>query len=159
MLGVSAWCVMTTVHELGHLIGGWATGATLVDADLWPWHLPYSIFDPDPQPLVTLWSGPILGAAAPVLGALFLRREWAWFIAYFCILANGMYITAGLYSGDSQLDTTKLLRNGAHPIAIWVYCGLTLLLGYTGLRRHCVRILNLGNVKNHGTLDHATDKV
>ena len=46
-----AWIVMTTTHEVGHLIGGWLGGATLKEFDLTPWRLPYSIHQPDPRPL------------------------------------------------------------------------------------------------------------
>ncbi|RMF40779.1 MAG: hypothetical protein D6753_10925 [Planctomycetota bacterium] len=57
--------VMAFTHEIGHIVGGWCCGGTLKTADLIPWHLPYSIFDPDPKPLVTLWCGPILGIVVP----------------------------------------------------------------------------------------------
>ena len=66
LLGL-AWCVMTFTHEAGHIVGGWLCGGTLVDAKLWPWTLPYSVFNPDPRPLVTLWSGPVLGAVVPLI--------------------------------------------------------------------------------------------
>ena len=139
-----SWCVMTFTHEVGHILGGWCCGAKLTDFELRPWHLPYSFFDPDPYPLVTLWSGPILGVVVPVLLAVLLRRDWAWFIAYFCVLANGFYIATGWYSGDAQLDTTKLLKNGAHPISIFAYCLTTIIGGYVGFRRCCVRLLSSG---------------
>ena len=109
---------MTFVHESGHIIGGWCCGGTLKDADLWPWHLPYSLFDPDPRPLVTLWAGPILGVVLPTLLALVIRRDWAWFIANFCIIANGVYLAVAWWSGDRFLDTQMLLANGASPFAI-----------------------------------------
>ena len=48
LLLVAAWCVMLLTHELGHVVAGWAGGATLVDADLAPWRLPYSVHQPDP---------------------------------------------------------------------------------------------------------------
>ncbi len=30
------WCVMTFTHEMGHIVGGWYSGAILKDADLLP---------------------------------------------------------------------------------------------------------------------------
>lgn len=138
---VASWCVMTFIHELGHIICGYACGGTLTDADLLPWHLPYSIFEPDPLPLVTLWGGPILGVMIPLTIAFLIRAKWMWFIAYFCLLANGAYIATAWISGDRFHDTPKMLEHGAHPISIAIYCVLTIGFGYVGFRRHCVLVL------------------
>lgn len=73
--------------------------------------------------------------------AWLLRRDWAWFVANFCVLANATYIALGLVAGDSELDTTKLLNNGAHPASIWLYCAITLPIGYVGFRNSCNQIL------------------
>src|SRR5262245_34806176 len=131
---------MTFTHEMGHVVSGLACGATLKSADLRPWHLPYSIFDPDPLPLVTLWGGPILGVLVPLGFARLLQREWMWFIANFCIVANGAYIATAWFAGESYLDTTKLLDHGAHPITIAVYCLLTIGFGYVAFRRSFIRV-------------------
>jgi hypothetical protein len=138
LLLVASWMVMTFTHEMGHIIGGWCCGGTLKTADLLPWHLPYSIFDPDPKPLVTLWCGPILGVVAPVGLALAIRRECIWFVANFCALANGAYIAVAWISGDRYLDTPQLLEHGAHPVTIGVYCLVALGFGYVGFRRSCI---------------------
>lgn len=138
---ITSWCVMTFTHEMGHIVGGWCCGATLTNADLLPWHLPYSIFSPDPRPLVTLWCGPILGVLVPLLIALVVRRDWMWFVANFCIIANGAYIATAWLAGDRYLDTPKLLDHGAYPATIAIYCLLTIGFGYVGFRRSCVRIL------------------
>ena len=66
---------MTFTHEAGHVVGGWTCGGTLREAHLLPWELPYSTFEPDPLPLVTLWSGPVLGALVPLAGAAAARRQ------------------------------------------------------------------------------------
>ncbi len=141
LLLVVSWCVMTLFHELGHIICGTCCGGVLQTYDLWPWHLPLSIFDPDPIPLVTLWGGPVLGAAVPILLAFLARRDWSWFIAFFCMLANGLYLLTAWYSGDKYLDTPKLLEHGAHPITIALYCVVTIGIGYIGFRRQCLRVL------------------
>ncbi len=133
---------MTLVHESGHLICGWLCGGTLLSADLLPWHLPYSIFEPDPHPLVTLWGGPVLGVAIPFSIAALFRLDWLWFIAYFCMLANGSYLATAWFTGDRYLDTTKLLQHGAHSWSIGIYCLLTIGFGYIGFRRQCVRMLS-----------------
>ena len=133
---------MTFTHEAGHILGGWCCGGTLADADLLPWHLPYSFFSPDPHPLITLWSGPILGVIAPVIIAACVRRDWAWLIAYFCVLANGVYIATALFSGDPQLDTPKMLHQGANPVSILIYCVLAIVAGYAGFRRYGKRFFS-----------------
>lgn len=141
LLLVSSWIFLTFTHEVGHIVGGWCSGGTLETADLRPWHLPYSIFDPDPKPLATLWCGPILGVVVPLGLALAIRREWIWFIANFCVLANGAYLATAWISGDRYLDTPQLLEHGAHPLTIGLYCALTIGFGYLGFRRSCIRAL------------------
>ena len=133
---------MTLVHESGHLSCGWSCGGTLVSADLLPWHLPYSIFEPDPKPLVTLWGGPVLGVAIPFSIATLFRRDWLWFIAYFCMLANGSYLATAWFTGDRYLDTTKLLQHGAYSWSIAIYCLFCIGFGYIGFRGQCVRMLS-----------------
>ncbi len=139
---------MTFVHESGHLICGFACGGTLTSADLLPWHLPYSFFEPDPHPLVTLWGGPILGVLIPLAIAFALRTNWMWFIANFCLLANGSYLAAAWVSGDRYLDTPKLLEHGAHPFSIAIYCLLTTGFGHVGLRRQCLFVLTSNPAKD-----------
>jgi len=147
LLSVS-WCVMTFTHEIGHVIGGWVCGGHLKTAELRPWQLPYSIFNPDPYPLVTLWSGPILGVVIPVGLALFIRQSVAWFVASFCVLANGLYLAVGGLSGDNLLDTSQLLQHGAHPLSIGLYCLVTISIGYVGFRRSCIRVFSVNDRKN-----------
>jgi hypothetical protein len=160
LLLLASWIVMNFSHEMGHIIGGTCCGGSLQSADLLPWHLPYSIFEPDPFPLVTLWAGLIIGVLAPVAAAMIIQREWMWFIATFCVLANGAYIATAWFSGDRYLDTPKLLEHGASPILIGIYCLLTIGLGYVGFRRSCVSALSaptkLDTEKSH-TVDEQSD--
>lgn len=107
-----------------------------------PWGLPYSRFDPDPKPLLTLWGGPVLGVVVPLMAAAVLRRGWAWFIAFFCLLANGLYLATAWVSGERNLDTARLLEQGVHPAAILVFCAVTITVGYVGFRRQCIRVLS-----------------
>ena len=132
---------MTITHELGHIIGGACCGAMLTDFDLAPWRLPYSLHSPDPHPLVTLWAGPLPGIAVPVLAAILIGRHWAWFIADFCLIANGCYLALAWLSGDRFLDTPRLLSAGAHPATITLYCVSTIGLGYVRFRSDCIRLL------------------
>lgn len=143
---------MTVTHEAGHILGGACCGGTLRSADLAPWRLPYSFFEPDPFPLITLWAGLILGVAVPLSIALFVQRDWMWFIASFCLLANGVYIAAGWFSDDHYLDTPRLLEQGANSLSIALYCLLTIGFGYRGFRQACLKLLRQpGDSKVTGT--------
>ncbi|MEM7477058.1 MAG: hypothetical protein AAF483_18905 [Planctomycetota bacterium] len=145
-----AWVVMTTTHELGHIVAGCACGGTLASYSLSPISLPFSIFEPDPHPLVTLWSGPILGASVPVLIAWLFKHSYAMFIGYFCLLANGVYIGCAWFSGDQYLDTPKLLEHGASHASILIYCLITIGFGYLGFRHQCMTILKPESAKGGG---------
>ena len=147
ILLLTSWCVMTFIHESGHIICGCACDGRLTSADLIPWHLPYSLFDPNPRPLVTLWGGLVLGVVIPLAIALVIRRDWMWFVSHFCTLANGAYLATAWISGDRYLDTPKLLEHGAHPATIAIYCLLTIGFGYVGFRRQCIRVISSGAVK------------
>lgn len=142
LLLIASWVVMTFTHESGHILCGWASGGTLRHAVLAPWTLPHSDFDPDPHPLITLWGGPILGAIVPLIAALILRRNWIWFIANFCLLANGAYLALAWISGERYLDTPRLLEHGTHPATVVLFCVVTIGFGYAGFRRQCFRVLS-----------------
>ncbi|ELP33740.1 hypothetical protein RBSWK_02286 [Rhodopirellula baltica SWK14] len=137
-----SWIVMTLTHELGHIVGGWSGGANLVDLELSPWRLPYSIHSPDPHPLLTLWSGPILGVVVPVFAAAVIRRRPVWFVADFCILANGSYLALAWVAGDPHLDTPRLFQSGATTLSVVAYCILTICLGYVRFRNGCIFYLS-----------------
>ncbi len=139
---VVSWVVMTFTHEMGHIIGGACCGGVLQSAELRPWRLPYSFFEPDPFPLVTLWAGLLIGVLAPLAVAMLVRRDWIWFIANFCVLANGAYIAVAWFSGDRYLDTPRLLEHGASPFTLAAYCVLTIGVGYVGFRRSCISALS-----------------
>lgn len=82
------------------------------------------------------------GVLAPMGIALVIQRDWMWFLANFCILANGVYIATARFSGARYLDTRKLLEHGASPIAIAVYFLTMIGFGYVGFRRSCVSALS-----------------
>lgn len=136
-----AWVVMTVTHECGHVLGGMGCGATLTDFDLAPWRLPYSLHSPDPHPLVTLWAGPLVGIALPLSLAAIIRKRWSWFVADFCLLANGSYLALAWLSGDRFLDTPRMLDAGANPATIVCYCILTIGTGYVWFRADCIHYL------------------
>lgn len=145
VLLAAAWSVMAVTHELGHVIAGWLGGGTLQSVDLCPWHLPYSLFDPDPHPLMTLWSGPLFGVFLPLAIAGLIRHRWTWLIAHFCMLANGLYLGVALFEPYPFLDTTKLLEHGASPASVALFGLMTTGYGYIGFRRSCIDWFLKGN--------------
>jgi hypothetical protein len=142
LLLMASWCVMTTGHESGHIVAGWLCGGKLQQASIAPWSLPFSVFAPDPYPLITLWGGPILGVLVPLLAASIVRRAWMWFIAHFCLLANGSYLACAWITGERYLDTARLLDAGTHPLTLALYCAMTIGVGYVGFRQACVAVLS-----------------
>ena len=78
-----------------------------------------------------------MGVAVPLILAGVIRKDWAWFIAHFCLLANGVYLLAAWFSGQPHLDTPRLLQHGASPIVLAVYCAVTIAIGYIGFRQQC----------------------
>jgi hypothetical protein len=143
LLLLASWFVMTLTHEVGHIAGGWCGGASLIEFDLAPWRLPYSLHHPDPHPLLTLWAGPIAGVLVPCAVAAAVRHPYSWFVADFCLLANGTYLALSWISGDRYLDTPRLLDAGAWPVAIAIYCTLTIGLGYSRFRRDCMATFSI----------------
>ncbi len=117
-------------------------GATLVELQLQPWHLPHSRFVGDEHPLATLWAGFIIGCAAPLLVAAIVRRPGCWFVAWFCVVANGTYLLLGYLSGDGELDSVKMLRAGARPVELLGAVIVMLPLGYIKFRQSCVDLLS-----------------
>ncbi|MEM1097900.1 MAG: hypothetical protein AAGH92_03830 [Planctomycetota bacterium] len=153
LLVVLSWFVMTLTHELGHVLTGWLGGATLVELELLG--LPYSFYEPNPRPALMLWGGPILGVALPVLavglvglgfGNGGVASRYGWFVADFCVLANGMYLALAWKSGNETLDTARLLEAGVHPAWIAIFCVVTIGVGYVRFRRDVAEVLGRAKV-------------
>ncbi|MBA3939079.1 MAG: hypothetical protein H0X38_16655 [Planctomycetes bacterium] len=131
----ACWLAMMAVHELGHVLAGWATGGTVDHVVLGPFALSRTEMRDNPHPLCEIWSGPLLGALLPwllVLGWRLARvpaTHLPRFFAGFCLVANGAYLMAGACTGDG--DAGELIGLGA-PVWVLVVVGLPMLLG--GLR-------------------------
>jgi hypothetical protein len=136
-----SWVVMTVTHELGHVVGGWAAGAELAVLEIRPWHLPHSLFARDPHPLVTLWAGPMVGCGVPLLVALVIRQGAVWFVAWFCLLANAVYLLLGTFSNDPELDSQKIIRSGMPSYVILLFAGMIGPVSYVGFRGRCARLM------------------
>ena len=133
----AAWCVMCVTHEGGHVVGGRLGGGEL--ASFWPgpWPPPHSRFAPDPRPVLTLWAGPVLGCLIPLALAALIRRRWAWFVADFCVLANGCYLACSWITGDRLLDAPRLLAAGVSPAWVGLFAAAAGGVGYVRFRADC----------------------
>ncbi len=157
LLGVS-WLGMQIIHELGHVLGAWATGGTVVHVELKPWTISRTDVSPNPRPLVEIWAGPIVGVLLPValwLGARVARLSWTYllrFFAGFCLVANGCYIGCGvlLPVGDAA-DILRILP-ARWPLGLFgITCAVPGLALWNGLGEP----FGLGNARGQVDRRHA----
>lgn len=110
------WLMMMVVHELGHVLAAWSTGATIERVILHPLTISQTVVGENPRPLVVSLAGPLMGALAPLLTWVVLRAVcagmsgFARFFAGFCLVANGIYLALGSWTGDG--DAGDLLQLG-----------------------------------------------
>ena len=123
LLLYAAWLLMMLVHEAGHVVGAICSGGHVTRVMWSPLSLSRTDVEPNPQPLVVTWAGPMLGATIPLLIAGLCSR-WRLgylltFFAGFCLIANGAYLAIGALSPAG--DAKDLLRLG---IPRWVLIGV-----------------------------------
>src|SRR4051812_37474875 len=91
---LGSWLGMQAIHEAGHVLGAWVSGGRVAQVVLNPLTISRTDLADNPRPLVVVWSGPLVGVAAPALlwgAAAAARVPWAFvlrFLAGFCLLAN-----------------------------------------------------------------------
>ena len=124
---------MQAVHELGHVLGAWATGAEIRRVVLSPTTISRTDVVKNGRPLIVAWGGPVIGVALPLLlwGLARLARvpnEFLLrFFAGFCLIANGLYV--GLGSFGRIGDCGELLRHGSAAWQLWLFGALTAPVG------------------------------
>ncbi len=99
----ACWIGMEAVHELGHVLNAWSSGAQVVNVSipLRPWMTSQTIVDPNPNPRFVAQGGSTWGVAIPALAcglAYLIRRrvpEPLKFFTGFCLIANGVYMATG----------------------------------------------------------------
>jgi hypothetical protein len=129
----TCWLGMQLVHEFGHVLGAWCTGAVVNKVVLRPWTISRTQLADNPEPVVVAWAGPVIGAALPVavwLVAAILRCPGAYllrFFAGFCLVANGAYIGGGAL--DRLGDAGDLQRHGSPLWALFLFAMLTVPTG------------------------------
>lgn len=121
------------VHELGHVLGAWATGGTVARVVLHPVTISRTDLAINPRPLFVVWAGPTIGVLLPlaVLG-LFVVAKWhgaylVRFFAGFCLIANGAYIGVGSF--DAIGDAGDMLHHGSPAWLLWLFGVVTIPLG------------------------------
>ena len=122
------------VHELGHVLGSWLTGGEVQKIVLHPLAISRTDVDPNPQPLVVVWAGPVFGITFPVLlWVIFnlanFRGDYLFrFFAGFCLIANGAYIGVGSF--DRIGDAGEMLKQASPIWTLWLFGILTIPLGF-----------------------------
>jgi hypothetical protein len=144
---LASWLGMQAVHELGHVLGAWASGGHVDRVVLHPLTISRTDVSPNPSPLLVVWAGPVLGAALPLLAcgiAAGLRMPGAFilrFFAGFCLVANGAYL--GIGSLWEIGDSGDMLRHGASMWQLWLFGAAAIPLGL-GLWHRQGRCFGLG---------------
>jgi hypothetical protein len=140
---VLSWLGMQAVHELGHVAGAWLTGGTIVNVVLHPAAISRTDVAPNPQPLIEIWLGPIVGVVLPLLlwgisSRFAPRTSFVFrFFAGFCLIANGLYIGVGSF--DLVGDCGDLIKHGAKVWQLWCFGFVTIPAGlsaWNGLGPH-----------------------
>ena len=130
----ACWLGMMLVHELGHVVGAWATGGEVQRLVFHPLALSRTDVSPNPSPLIVAWAGALVGCAVPAallaaawvvrLPSLFLWR----FFCGFCFVANGLYLSVGLVGRVG--DVGDLLRHGASAWQLVLFGAVTVPIGF-----------------------------
>ena len=120
---ITCWLGMMLVHECGHMLAAICSGGAVARLE-WPaWGFSRTDVSPNPHPLLVVWAGPLFGAVLPLLLSLALRglrirSVIVEIFSGFCLLANGIYLSAGSF--DRIGDTADLLKFGCPILMLWV---------------------------------------
>ncbi len=127
------WLGMMAVHEAGHILAAYATGGAVTKVVLHLLAISRTDVQPNPQPLLVVWAGPVFGVVAPLAvwaitrvlrmpGSYLLR-----FFAGFCCICNGAYIGIGSIEGVG--DCGGMLQHGSPMWSPWLFGLVTLPAG------------------------------
>ncbi|MCE5269292.1 MAG: hypothetical protein LLG00_15550 [Planctomycetaceae bacterium] len=117
-----SWLLMMALHESGHVLHGWLSGAKLERVYLPPLGFSRTDFAANPHPLFVAWGGPLWGCLLPLMaipvvrfaknGAVAKRMFLARWLAGFCLIANGAYLLGGAFSTAGADDAGVILQHG-----------------------------------------------
>ncbi len=128
-----SWLGMMAVHEFGHALHAWLSGGEVSNVVVPLVGFSRTDLARNPHPQVVAWGGPIWGCLIPlsllvVVRALKARfRRIVQFFAGFCLIANGVYIGAGvsIVAGDAG----DLIRHGTPRWCLVAFGVVTCALG------------------------------
>ena len=129
----ASWMGMQAVHELGHVLGAWATGGRVAKVVWHPLTISRTDLSFNPKPLVVVWAGPVVGVLLPLASwglAVAIRGPGVFvnrFFAGFCLIANGAYIAFGSF--DHIGDCGTMLRHGSPIWSLWLFEAITMPIG------------------------------
>ncbi|MFN0053238.1 MAG: hypothetical protein ACKV0T_13730, partial [Planctomycetales bacterium] len=125
---------MQAIHELGHVLGGVATGGRVARVVLHPLGISRTDWQENPRPLIVTWAGPFFGVLAPTLlwGVAAARRcsesFLVRFFSGFCLVANGLYLGVGAWFRIG--DCGDLLAHGARMSQLLAFGAVTVPAGF-----------------------------
>ena len=128
------WLAFMAVHELGHVIAGLITGGSISKVVVHPLAISRTDVSPNPQPLVTVWAGPVFGGFLPTAIWVSLRKlklpgdYLARFFAGFSMIANGAYI--GIGSFEKIGDAGDMINHGSPIWLLWLFGVITVPIGF-----------------------------
>jgi len=127
------WLAMMAVHELGHVLAAYATGATVTKVVLHPLAISRTDVSPNPHPLAVVWAGPMVGVLLPLLlwlSFLFLKTQVTYLLRFFsgfCFIANGVYIGIGSFNGIG--DAGEMIQLGSPQWSLLLFGTIMVPLG------------------------------
>jgi hypothetical protein len=132
-----SWLLMLAVHESGHVLHGWLSGAQLAGVHLPIFSLSRTDFAANPHPLFVAWGGPLWGCALPlaILAATrcFAAKHHVYLLtcfAGFCVIANGAYLLGGAILNGGGDDGGVILQQGGSR---WQLCAFGVVAVAAGL--------------------------
>ena len=128
------WLSFMAVHELGHIVAGLCTGGSVTKIVVHPLAISRTDVSPNPNPLITVWAGPIIGVLLPLaIWGVFSKFNMpgdylARFFAGFCLIANGAYI--GIGSFENIGDAGDMMKHGSSIWLLWLFGIITVPIGF-----------------------------
>jgi hypothetical protein len=127
------WLGMMLMHECGHVLHAWASGAKVERVVLPLLGFSRTDLAENPRPLFVSWGGAVWGSLLPLvllaIACAIRLRYWrvCLFFAGFCLIANGAYLAFGSFclAGDAG----DLLQHGAPQWTLFLYGAVTMPLG------------------------------
>ena len=116
-IGPLCWLGMMAVHEFGHVLGAWLSGAKVERLVLNPLGFSRTDVVGGQWPRLVIWMGPVIGTAIPALLWLVAHRSRTAYVFRFfagvCLISNGVYFASVFVQPIG--DTADLLRAGESP--------------------------------------------